>query len=198
MKKIIASILLLLIGATITTLEISAINHAKEEDFVWIVATQNDLPAGYQINAKDLMLVSIPKALETQYYYSSISELEGMTLNTDVGKGVILSAQMLRNSRKHVPEKGKAITAVKLAPEEILCWQIENGDVINLVAVDVENGLIELGEFTIKGVYYQDSNTESKYENSPVFILVEGKKEQIKSIIKHRGNRKIEGIKVGS
>lgn len=198
MKKIVAAVILLLIGVTITTIEISQINRAKQEDFVWIVAANDNLQAGYEISTKDLDLVSIPKVLVTQYYYSSVSDLDGMILNTDVGKGVILNSQMVRDTRNGEPEKGMAITAVKLAPEEILCWEVENGDVINLVAVDPNNGLIELGAFTIRGVYYQNSNAESKYENSPVFILVEGKKEQIKSIIKHRGNRKIEGIKVGS
>lgn len=198
MKKVIIAVLLLVIGAVVTTLEISQINHAKQDDRIWVVVTQNDLNAGHQISDKDIILKSIPKDLQTHDYYSDVSALNGKILKMDIGKGIIINTMMVSEQKKHEPELGKAITAIKLQPEEILCWEVVSGDVITLVAVGNENTVFELGEFTVKGVYYQNSNSESKYDDTPVYLLVEGSKDQIKSIIKLRGSGKIEGIKVGS
>lgn len=198
MKKIIIAVILLVTGAVVTTLEISQINYAKQDDRVWVVVTQSDLNAGHQLGDKDVLLKAIPKDMQTQDYFSDALALKGKVLKMDVGKGIIINADMLSEQKRHEPEPGKAITAIKLQPEEILCWEVENGDVITLVAIGNENTVLVLGEFTVKGVYYQNSNSESKYDDTPVYLLVEGSKDQIKAVIKQRGVGKIEGIKVGS
>ncbi|HAS72954.1 MAG TPA: hypothetical protein DCS67_02285 [Clostridiales bacterium UBA8960] len=198
MKKTIIAIILLLLGSVITYVEIERIERSKNNDSVSVVVAKNDMKIGDVIQTKDLAMNMIPKDLKTMIYYSDVGELIGKSLRIDLSKDVIINEHMVKGEPFHDPGNGNAITAIKMLPEEILCWEVALGDAVSIISVSQEGNLYEIGQVIVKGVYYQNGNNESKYDNAPVYLLVEGTKEQIKTIIKHRKNGKIEGVKMGS
>lgn len=198
MKKTIVAVILLLLGSFITYFEVDRIERSKGDESVHVVVVKNNLKMGNVINVDDLQLKKIPRDLDTMYYYTNVDDIVGKSVSVDLYKDIILNKQMVSDKQFHDPSIGNAITAIKMLPEEILCWEVSMGDAIVIISVSKEGVVSEIGQVVVKGVYYQNSNQEAKYDNTPIFLLVEGTKEQIKSIIKHRNNGKIEGVKIGS
>ena len=115
----------------------------------------------------------------------------GQTLIVNLPKNTVLSKDMLKEQSYHVPEKGHSITTIKLSPEASLCWQFRDGERVEVLSVNLEGKITELGEVMIKEVF--DQNIEKI--GVPIYVVIEAKHQIIESIVSHRMAERLELIK---
>lgn len=195
MKKIVIIILLLLCGGLITGFEIKQINAAQLTAQVPIVILKETLEVGAVLNAQNVEIKEIDRDLADENTYCEIGDVVGKTLAINLPKGTILNKMLITEQTFFTPAKGHSITALKLSPEAIMCWEVTNGESVELVHVSLEGELRRIGEVVIKGYYDQEMLQKNSLSNLPAFVLVEGESSIIDEIIRSRDNGRIEVTK---
>lgn len=195
MKKIIIIVLLLLCGGLITGFEIKQINEAQMETHVPIVILKETLEVGSILSNENLEILNIDEALAAENTFCQIDEVEGKTLAITLTKGTILSSSMITEQTFFTPSKGHALTALKLSPEAVMCWEVMSGEEVELVHVSLEGQLGHIGKVVVKGYYDQEMVQKSNFTSLPIFILVEGERHIIDEVIRLRDNGRIEVTK---
>jgi PHD/YefM family antitoxin component YafN of YafNO toxin-antitoxin module len=195
MKKIIIVILLLISGGLITGFEINQIKAAKMDERVPIVVLKESLEVGVVLSSENLEIMEIQEAFATENTYRHIDDVLGKTLAIGLTKGTILSMNMITEQMFFTPAKGHSITAIALKPESIMCWEVMDGEVVDLVHVSLEGQLRRIGKVIIKGYYDQEMGHNYNFETVPTFVLVEGETQVIEEIIRSRDNGRIEVTK---
>ncbi len=195
MKKIIIIILLLLCGGLITGFEIKQINVAQMDTRVPIVILKETLEVGSVLSTDNLEIINVDEALAVENTFYKVDDVVGKTLAIALTKGTILSTSMITEQTFFTPSKGHALTALKLSPESIMCWEVNNGEVVELVHVSLDGELRHIGKVVVKGYYDQEMVSDSNYTSLPLFILVEGERHIIDEIIRSRDNGRIEVTK---
>ncbi len=197
MKKILIVVLLFLCGGLLTFVEMKHINNQKMDYTTNVVALKHDLAEGIEIKEDDLQIVSIPNAIYNKNYFQNKNEIIGNTLAIALNESSLINKNMLLEKSYYLPSKGNAMTSLRLTPEEMLCWEIEIGENVHIVHVALEGVLSILGQVTIKGIYDQNLDQNVNIKNMmPTFILIEGKKNIIETIISKRGVGRLEVIKM--
>ncbi len=195
MKKIIIIILLLLSGGLITGYEINQIKAAQMDTRVPIVVLKETLEVGSVLNYDSLEIMEIQEVFVTENTYTQIDEAVGKTLAISLTKGTILSKNMITEQMFFTPSKGHSITAIALKPEAIMCWEVTNGEVVDLVHVSLEGQLSHIGKVIVKGYYDQEMMQKNNFSTLPAFVLVEGESHIIEEIIRLRDNGRVEVTK---
>jgi len=195
MKKIIIIILLLLSGGLITGYEINQIKAAQMDTRVPIVVLKESLEVGSVLNYDSLEIMEIQEVFVTENTYTQIDEALGKTLAISLNKGTILSKNMITEQMFFTPSKGHSITAIALKPEAIMCWEVTNGEVVDLVHVSLEGQLSHIGKVIVKGYYDQEMMQKNNFSTLPAFVLVEGESHIIEEIIRLRDNGRVEVTK---
>lgn len=193
MKRLITVGAVLLLGLILTAVEINWIQNEKKMDTVPVVALTRSMEAGSTIKKTDLALKEIDKSLWSEGYTSKLDDALGKTALISMESHSVLTKASLKENAYGSPEKGNAITTIKLAPEEALCWTLSKGEPVNVVLVDSTLVLRDLGEVTVKGLYdnyLMDSDV-------PVYVLVEGSRKTIENIVSHRESGQMELLKRG-
>lgn len=192
MKKIIIIILLLLSGGLITGYEINQIKAAQKDTRLPIVVLKETLDVGTVLNYDSLEIMEIQEAFVTENTYTQIEEAIGKTLVIGLTKGTILSESMITEQMFFTPAKGHSLTAIALKPEAIMCWEVSDGEVVDLVHVSLEGHLRHIGKVVVKGYYDQEMTQKSDFSTLPAFVLVEGESQIIEEIIRLRDNGRVE------
>lgn len=192
MKKIIIIILLLLCGGLVTGFEINQIQSAQMNVRVPIVVLKETLEVGAILTSENVEIKEIHKEHATENTFSQIGDVVGKTLAIGLAKGTILNNTLITEQTFFTPAKGNSITALKLSPEAILCWEVTSGEVVELVHVNLEGKLRRIGKVVIKGYYDQEM---AQKNNLPAYVLVEGESHIIDDIIRSRDNGRIEVTK---
>lgn len=195
MKKIIIIILLLLSGGLITGYEINQIKAAQMDTRVPIVVLKETLEVGSVLNYDSLEIKEIQEVFVTENTYTQVDEAVGKTLAISLTKGTILSKNMITEQMFFTPSKGHSITAIALKPEAIMCWEVTNGEVVDLVHVSLEGQLSHIGKVIVKGYYDQEMMQKNNFSTLPAFVLVEGDSHIIEEIIRLRDNGRVEVTK---
>ncbi len=193
MKRLITVGAVLLLGLVLTVIEINWIQNEKKMDTVPVVSLARDIEAGSTIKRTDLVIKEIDKSLWSDGYASKLEDVSGKTILISMESHSIITSGSLKENAYGSPESGNAITTIKLAPEEALCWTLATGEYVNVVLVDSALVLRDLGEVTVKGLYdnyLMDSDV-------PVYVLVEGKRKTIENIVSHREAGQMELLKRG-
>jgi len=195
MKKIIIIILLLLCGGLITGFEIKQIKAAQMDVSVPIVVLKETLEVGTVLSFENLEIKEIHEALAVEDTVRLIDDVIGKTLAIGLTKGTILSKSMITEQTFLTPAKGHSITALKLNPEAIMCWEVTGGEVVDLIHVSLEGQLRRIGQVIVKGYYDQEMSQKNNFSSVPVFVLIEGKSHVIDEIIRSRDHGRIEVTK---
>lgn len=195
MKKIILILLLGLCGVLITGFEINQIKAAHSDALIPVVVLKETLGVGAIITDENLEIMGIHEDLAVENTYTKASEVVGMTLAIGLPKGTILNKMLITEQTFFTPAKGHSITALKLNPEAIMCWEVTDGEVVELVHVSLEGQLSRIGKVTVKGFYDQALTHRNNLTSQPVFVLVEGDSHIIDDIIRFRDNGRIEVTK---
>lgn len=195
MKKIALIIGLLLCSFIITGLEINKINAAKDLKQTQIVILNRDLKAGEVITSSDLSVVKMPSDLTGDSNFYDKFEIEGNTLALDMPANTVLVKEMIIEHAFFVPESGNGITAIKLNPEEAMCWAVNTGESVIVHFVDLKGEVFEIGEVFVKGNFDQSLSQNTNHTSVPVFLLIEGKYEIVQKIIASRNLGRIEIVK---
>lgn len=193
MKRIITVGAVLLLGLILTIMEINWIQKESKTDTVPVVSLTRSLEAGSTIQKNDVVIMEIDKSSWSEGYVSKLEDVTGKTLLIGLESHSIINNGSLKENAYGSPDSGNAITAIKLAPEEAICWSLSTGESVNVVLVDSTLVLKDLGEVTVKGLYDNyllDSDV-------PVYVLVEGKRKTIENIVSHRESGQMELLKRG-
>ncbi len=193
MKRLITVGAVLLLGLILTVMEINWIQNEKKMDTVPVVALTKSVEAGSTIKRTDLAIKEIDKSLWSEGYVSKLEDVAGKTLLVGMEGHSVVTKGSLKENAYASPESGNALTTIKLAPEEALCWTLSTGEPVNVVLVDSMLVLRDLGEVTVKGLYdnyLMDSDV-------PVYVLVEGSRKTIENIVTHRESGQMELLKRG-
>lgn len=195
MKKIIIIILLLLSGGLITGYEINQIKAAQMDTRMPIVVLKETLEVGAVLDHESLEIMEIQEMFVTENAYTNIDEAIGKTLAIGLTKGTILSKNMISEQMFYTPSKGHSLTAIALKPEAIMCWEVSEGEVVDLVHVSLEGQLRQIGKVIVKGYYDQEMTQKNNFSTLPAFVLVEGESHIIEEIIRLRDNGRVEVTK---
>jgi hypothetical protein len=195
MKKIIIIILLLLSGGLITGYEINQIKAAQMDTRMPIVVLKETLEVGAVLDHESLEIMEIQEMFVTENAYTHIDEAIGKTLAIGLTKGTILSKNMISEQMFYTPSKGHSLTAIALKPEAIMCWEVSEGEVVDLVHVSMEGQLRQIGKVIVKGYYDQEMTQKNNFSTLPAFVLVEGESHIIEEIIRLRDNGRVEVTK---
>jgi hypothetical protein len=193
LKRLITVGAVLLLGLVLTVIEVNWIQNEKKNDTQPVVTLTRSIEAGSTIKKSDLTVKEIDKTLWSDGYVSKPEDVTGKTVLIGMESHSIITSGSLKENAYGLPETGNAITAIKLAPEEALCWTLATGEPVNVVLVDSTLVLRDLGEVTVKGLYdnyLMDSDV-------PVYVLVEGKRKTIENIVSHRESGQMELLKRG-
>lgn len=193
MKRLISVGAVLLLGLILTIVEINWIQNEKKIDMVPVVSLNKSIEAGSTIKKMDLIIKEIDKSLWSEGYANKLEDVVGKTALIGMESYSIVTKGSLKENAYGSPESGNAITTIKLAPEEALCWTLATGEPVNVVIVDSMLVLRDLGEVTVKGLYdnyLMDSDV-------PVYVLVEGKRKTIENIVSNRESGQMELLKRG-
>lgn len=199
MRKIGIAVLLFICGGLLTYAEVKHINEQEISYTTDVVALKHDLTEGVVIKEQDLQIVSIPNALYNKNYVQDKNEVVGNTLAIALTELTLINKDVLLEKSYFIPNSGKAMTSLRLTPEEMLCWEIEVGEMVHVVHVSTDGVLTKLGQVSIKGIYDETlSRNFSKKNNIPAFLLVEGNVDVIESVISGRSDGRLEVIKIAN
>ncbi|GAB6107471.1 SAF domain-containing protein [Fusibacter bizertensis] len=199
MKKIGIAVLLFICGGLLTYAEVKHINEQEISYTTDVVALKHDLTEGVVIKEQDLQMVSIPNEILSNNYVQDKDEVIGNTLAIALTELTLINKDVLLEKTYFIPSSGNALTSLRLTPEEMLCWEIEVGELVHVVHVSTDGVLTKLGQVSIKGIYDETlSRNFSKKSNVPTFLLIEGNLNVIESIIASRGDGRLEVIKIAN
>lgn len=196
MKKIIIVIALLICGSLITFIEISSIEKAHHIDQISVVMLKHAVEGGQILTEKDLMIKSVDQAIGNDQYTLSLDQVVGLSLIASMPSGTLINTALLSEKVYHRPEAGKAMTSIRLSPEEALCWEISVGETLELVHITEEQTLKYIGMAVVKGLYNQQLTVNDKQDHVPIYLLVEGSKKTVENLLSARGKGRIEVIKL--
>lgn len=187
MKQFFWIIGILLLGVFLTAFEVSALQKAKSSDLVSVVVARETIEVGVVIEDRHLMMAEIPETLWQPHYFAQKESLIGSKAKERLFKKDIVSAQRLAGSDETTLKKGQAMTSLKLLPEEALCFTLETGDSVGVYLVG-EGMDAMIGSVTIRAIYDHYLGEGPV----PVFVLVEGPRSLISTIIRERRRGQIE------
>lgn len=192
MKKFAVIMVLLTCGMLVTVFEVAQIKAARVDEHLPIVILKDDAEIGRILKNEDVEIKLVPTKLVPTSSFSNISEVVGKTLSIGLPSQTILSGEMIDEENYFMPSKGNSITAIKFNPEEVMCWEVTDGEILEIVHVNLDGFLSKIGDVTVKGYYNQNQSIDNE---SPIYLLVEGKPKIIEAIIKARGDGRLEAIK---
>lgn len=194
MKKILMAISILILSFLITFYQINKIKIETLQIFEQVVLINKNLKAGMVIKESDLEYGKINKLWHSTNYYTQKEALIGKTILIDYGKNGILSSQLVADTvdEKMLTDRKNAMTALKLLPEEALCWSVAKGDYVNIFHIDSLYEINLMGNALIKAVY--DGQLDN--QTIPAYILIEADSETILNIIKFRESGRFEIVRM--
>lgn len=192
MKKFAVIMVLLTCGMLVTVFEVAQIKAARVDEHLPIVILKDDAEIGRILKNEDVEIKLVPTKLVPTSSFSNISEVVGKTLSIGLPSQTILSGEMIDEENYFMPSNGNSITAIKFNPEEVMCWEVTDGEILEIVHVNLDGFLSKIGDVTVKGYYNQNQSIDNE---SPIYLLVEGKPKIIEAIIKARGDGRLEAIK---
>ena len=192
MKKFAVIMVLLTCGMLVTVFEVAQIKAARVDEHLPIVILKDDAEIGRILKNEDVEIKLVPTKLVPTSSFSNISEVVGKTLSIGLPSQTILSGEMIDEENYFMPSIGNSITAIKFNPEEVMCWEVTDGEILEIVHVNLDGFLSKIGDVTVKGYYNQNQSIDNE---SPIYLLVEGKPKIIEAIIKARGDGRLEAIK---
>lgn len=187
---------LLLCGALITIVEIKSIAKANQEDQIPVVVLKHPVEAGQILSDKDVYLKKTDYTLGQELYIQDVDQVVGLSLIASMPAGTLINKALLTEKAYLSPEVGNALSSIKLSPEEALCWEISEGESLELVHISEEQILSYIGATVVKGVYTQQLKMNDSQELVPIYLLVEGDKKTIENLVRARGNGRIEVVKL--
>lgn len=196
MKKIIIVIALLICGSLITFIEISSIKRAHHVEQISVVVLKHPVEGGQILTEKDLMLKSVDQSIGSDQYTMALDQVMGLSLIASMPAGTLINKALLTEKVYHRPDTGKAMTSIRLSPEEALCWEITIGEALELVHISEEQDLNYIGMAVVKGLYNQQLTINDKQDHVPIYLLVEGSKKTVENLVTARGRGRIEVIKL--
>lgn len=195
MRKIILLAALVACGVFLTWIEINAINGAQDFDMKEVVTFNRDIKSGSRLELEDFIMTAIPSQLYNSAYFEDPLMLVDQVLKIDVSKAMIPTSGMLLKNAYYSPDEGKAITTLKLSPEEMMCGIIENGEIVTIMSVDEQQQLITLGEVSIKSVLSQSLEPVSATNAIPAYLVIQGPENVVENIINLRNINRMEVIR---
>lgn len=195
MRKIILLAALVACGVFLTWIEINAINGAQDVDMKEVVTFNRDIKSGSRLELEDFIMTAIPSQLYNSAYFEDPLMLVDQVLKIDVSKAMIPTSGMLLKNAYYSPDEGKAITTLKLSPEEMMCGIIENGEIVTIMSVDEQQQLITLGEVSIKSVLSQSLEPVSATNAIPAYLVIQGPENVVENIINLRNINRMEVIR---
>ena len=192
MKKFAVIMVLLTCGMLVTVFEVAQIKSARVDEHLPIVILKDAAEIGRILKNEDVEIKLVPTKLVPTSSFSNISEVVGKTLSIGLPSQTILSGEMIDEENYFMPSKGNSITAIKFNPEEDMCREVTDGEILEIVHVNLDGFLSKIGDVTVKGYYNQNQSIDNE---SPIYLLVEGKPKIIEAIIKARGDGRLEAIK---
>lgn len=192
MKKIAVILVLLACGILVTVIEVAQIKAARVDQHLPIVILKENAEIGRLLKTEDVEVKWVPSELVSASSFTNVTEVVGKTLSIGLPKQTILSGEMLDEENYFMPTMGNSITAIKFNPEEVMCWEVRSGEIVEIVHINLNGFLSKLGKVTVKGYYSQNHSMDNE---TPIYLLVEGKPKIIEAIIKARGDGRLEAIK---
>lgn len=132
-----------------------------------------------------------------------ITGLQIIAMSQDKNERIVPEPITNTSPRPHVledykPAEGNAATALRLLPEQALCWTFEKEEIVAVVAVskqpiskEMGNKLKEIAQ--VKIIAYFDQRMEDR--DLMQFVMIEGEESKILEILSLRPSYNIELIK---
>lgn len=120
--------LIVVLGSLITAFVVASI-----QDTVQVVAVRADIERGSQIEAADLMSVSIrPEPALRTIPADQLPSLIGKRAAMDLHAGGLISAESVADIA--VPAAGESVVGIPLEPGQLPAWQLKAGDKVRIIS----------------------------------------------------------------
>lgn len=186
MKRYVVAVALMVISIALSLM------HGSKGEAVAKVPVRfamRDIPMGESITEEQIRWKAIdPDLLPPD---SDWNVEEGYVAAHPIAANTIIHRGLLRRAEEDVPKQGYARTALRLTPEQALCWKLRLDEEIDLLFVDEEGKLSPIGKATVKGWFDQ----QMKESESSTYLLIEAKESIALEIIKKRDLGRIEIMK---
>lgn len=196
MKKTGLLIALVIASILMTFYQIQYIEKEALQASTEVYMMKEDRVAGHIIETTDLVLGSIYEKWASDDYITDMNQVVGKTLDADVKKNTVVTSRLLRENQSELltSKTNQAITALKLLPEEALCWEVNPNEWVSLYFISGEGQLESMGQVYIKEAY-DDYNQPVKEKGYTTYLLIEGDKSIIEGIIQNREKGRFEIVK---
>ncbi len=183
-RKIIIGFLIAF-SAVITFLQLS---QRPEVETVRALAFARDVAKGERIAVSDFVEINILPQNTVDNMIIDANRIAGTRAALNLPSGMIVVADFFETSDDFQPEEGNSMTAIKMLPDSAICWTTKSGSVVSVCFVDDKGEMTMLGEVKLLGVYDQRLGNDE----TPMFAVVEGKRNVIDQIIQRRALGRLE------
>ena len=191
MKRWIITILIICLGIALTYIEVTAIRREKNAHLEEVVVARHSLERGHVLTEGDLKVVKTSGLDKGSKFTNSISSVVGKVIEHGLSADMVIYEDWLSQG-ENLLKKGRALTTLKMSPEEALCWQVKNGEHYEIGYV-YETTYETIGPVQIVSVHDQQMGQS----DVPLYLLIEGSLNDVQKIIKYRNLGRYELIKVG-
>lgn len=116
---------------------------------------------------------------------------EGYVAAYPIAANSIMHVGLVRRAEDDVPERGHARTALRLTPDQALCWKLQRNEAVDVVFVDEGNRLSSIGKAVVVGWFDQ----QMKENENGTFLLLEAPEATVFEIVQKRDLGRIEIVK---
>lgn len=198
MKKIFITIILLIFTvAGMLIVEISIVNgNIERVEYCDILVLEENIAKNDIIEKEDVKFQKILMGNFDDNYVTDMDEVVGKYYLSDQSENFPLDKNFVSDINTLLsPKDGNLITALKLNPDEALCWQLSPDEEINVMYIDNE---IEGKTRIFSKIYVIDvldsnlSNESNDQSLLPLYIIIEGSEKNIKDIISWKDKGRFE------
>jgi len=196
MKKIITILALIILSFSLTYYQIETIKKETLQDYKKVFVANKSIEEGDIILESDIKEATINSKWMSKDYFNDESEIVGKIAVTNMTDNCVITKGSVANFEEplQLSSKANAITTLKVAPEEALCWESELGEILDLYFVNEAQECRYLGKIILKDRY--DINlkqTSEKYMTN--YLLIEADQEIVNEIVAFREAGRFEIIK---
>lgn len=178
---------LLLISIGLTWVQL--FSNDEEMSEVWLLA--RDVKKGEVVKASDFYVGKMKASSYPVDCVQILTEVEGKTARVDLGMHMIATFNLFGEGNRYEPEKGNALTAIKMLPDSAICWTSELGERLDVYFVEDKQPAEKLGSVIVRGKMDQRMGEDELY----TFMVVEGNQKTVLKIVEKRANGRIEIVK---
>lgn len=181
--------IIVLLLASIGLTWVQLVSDDEDMSEVWLLA--RDVKRGDVVKATDFHLGRIKASSYPGDCVKNLQEVEGKIARVDLGIHMIATKNLFGEVNHYQPEKGNALTAIRMLPDSAICWTSELGEHLDVYFVEDKQPAEKLGSVIVRGKMDQRMGEDELY----TFMVVEGNQKTVLKIVEKRANGRIEIVK---